>query len=129
MSATDQKIPQLIEDVANNLGDIVRNELKLARVETSKGVSDALNGAVYLAAAVALGIPAITVLAAAIVQAMIESGMEGWAASVIVAMVMIAAALLLFLAGRKTLHSRHTKLETTSQNIKQDIKTVKGSMR
>jgi uncharacterized membrane protein YqjE len=127
MSAADLKIPQLVESVALNLGDIVRNEIKLARAEVKKGAAEAIQGLVMMGAALVLAIPAVTILAIAIVQGLVDAGLEAWLASLIVALVLAGIAVAIFMGGRKALTSEHVRLEATTQNISQDIKTLKES--
>ncbi len=127
MSPTEQKIPGLLSDVAESIADVVRNEVRLARAELGKAGSDAMAGLGMIAAALALAVPALTVLAFAVVAALTEAGVAPWLASLGVAISMAIVAFLLFSAGKKTVISDHAKLAATTRNIKSDINALKES--
>jgi hypothetical protein len=129
MVTPDAKIPALLTDVADNLSSIVSNEMRLGRAELKKGISDIGNGVALMLAALMLAVPAVTVLALAGVTAIAQAGIQPWLASLGVALVMMALAMGLFAMGRKGLASDHAHLETTTDNIKQDINSLKESVR
>ena len=60
MPQTDRSIPELTKDMAFHLGDILRNEMKLARVEATEGVKSLSGAAGMLAGGAVVGISALT---------------------------------------------------------------------
>src|SRR5689334_17820280 len=81
---TDRSIPELTKDMAFHLGDMFRNELKLARVEATEGVKS-MSGAFGLFAwGMAFGAAALTAATFALAY-VLSSLMPMWTALAIVA--------------------------------------------
>jgi hypothetical protein len=129
MATPDAKIPTLLTDVADNLSSIVSNEIRLGRAEMKRGVADLGRGVSLMMAALMFAVPAVTLLAFAGVAAMTQAGVQSWLASLSVAIGLGVLAIVLFAMGRKGMASDHIRLETTTQNIKQDLNSLKESAR
>jgi uncharacterized membrane protein YqjE len=126
MARTDPKIPDLMESVAANLGDIVRNEVRLAKAEAGQGAADAMRGVVLLAVALLLLIPALVVIALGAVGVLVEeTDLSPWTAHLLTDGVLIVLALIALAAGGKSMASRHMRLHRSIRNVGQDIKTVR----
>lgn len=122
--ASDKSIPELTRDVAGHLGDMFRNELRLARVEaveSTKQLSGAAAqmgiGLAFATAAIILGLMAIAYAFALYIPM--------WASFAIVA---VAAALPAFTyvhAARKAISPEKFSLPKTREQIGRDIQNIK----
>jgi len=126
MPHTDRRIPELVEDVAGNLGDIVRNEVRLAKAEAGQGAADAMRGVVLLAVSLLLLIPALVMLAFAVVSWMVEqTDVAPWVAQASTGGVLIVLALIALAVGGRSLASRHMRLKRSIRNVGSDIRAVR----
>lgn len=126
MRSPEMKIPQLVEEVAGNLGDIVRNEVRLAKAEASQGAADAMRGIILLAVALMLLIPAVVVLALGVSSWLSEeTGFSAWTANLLVGGVLAGLAVLALAIGGKSLGSRHVRLGRSIRSVGKDIETIR----
>ena len=120
---TDRSIPELTKDMAFHLGDMFRNELKLARVEATEGLKS-MSGAISLfVTGAAFGIAALTLgfFALAYVLALV---MPLWTALAIVAIGGGIAAWLFVHAARKAMQPEDFSLPRTREQVSRDLKTL-----
>ncbi len=123
MQQTERSIPELTKDMAFHLGDMFRNELKLARVEATEGVKS-LSGTIGLfAAGGVVGASALTLALLALAYGLAEA-MPMWAAAAIVAVLAGIAAFLLVKAGQSALKTKDLSLTRTREQVSRDIKTI-----
>jgi Flp pilus assembly protein TadB len=120
---TDRSIPELTKEMAFHLGDMFRNEVKLAKVEAAEGVKS-LSGAfrLYIAAA-AIGACALT-LGLLSVAYLISLVMPLWTAMAIVA---IGAGILCWIlveAAQKAAKPDELSLPKTREQVSRDLKTL-----
>lgn len=126
MTRADLKIPELVEEAAGNLGDIVRNEVRLAKAEASQGASDAMRGVVLLATALLLLIPALVLFALGASGWLAdEADLDPWLAQIITGAVLAAIGLAALAIGGRSLASRHVRLHRSLRNVGKDIQTVR----
>jgi uncharacterized membrane protein len=123
MPQAERSIPELTKDMAFHLGDMFRNELKLARVEATEGVK-ALSGAVGLIAAGAVvGASALTLGLFAVAYAL-ASVMPLWVAAAVVAILAAVVAWMLVKAGKKAMNADELTLARTREQVSRDLKTI-----
>jgi hypothetical protein len=123
MEQTERSIPELTKDMAFHLGDMFRNELKLARVEATEGVKT-LSGAVGLIAAGAvIGGSALTLGLFAVAYAL-ATVMPMWGAAAVVAVLAAIVAWMLVKAGQKAMNSDELSLTRTREQVSRDLKTL-----
>jgi membrane protein implicated in regulation of membrane protease activity len=123
MPQTERSIPELTKDMAFHLGDMFRNELKLARVEATEGVKT-LSGAVGLIAAGAVvGASALTLALLAVAYAL-ASVMPMWVAAIVVAVLAGIVAWMMVKAGQKALKPDELSLTRTREQVSRDLKTI-----
>lgn len=120
---TDRSIPELTKEMAFHLGDMFRNEVKLAKVEAAEGVKS-LSGAfrLYVAAA-AIGACALT-LGLLAVAYLISLVMPLWTAMAIVA---IGAGILCWIlveTAQKAAKPDELALPKTREQVSRDLKTI-----
>jgi hypothetical protein len=123
MPQTERSIPELTKDMAFHLGDMFRNELKLARVEATEGVKT-LSGAVgVIAAGAVVGASALTLALFAVAYAL-SSVMPLWGAAAIVAVLAGILAWIMVKAGQKALKPEELTLTRTREQVSRDIKSI-----
>lgn len=120
-----ESAPSLISEVLARLSNLVRKEIDLARAEVTENLGRARVAVGVLIAAVVLALTALDVLAAALVAALADLGLErGWAALAVgIALVLVAWGM-----ARKGLNDlKLTSLAPTrmSQNLMRDAETIK----
>ena len=123
MPQTERSIPELTKDMAFHLGDMFRNELKLARVEATEGIKS-LSGAVGMVAAGAVvGVAALTLALLAVAYAL-SSVMPMWGAAAVVAILASILAWIMVKAGQKALKPDELSLTRTREQVSRDLKTI-----
>lgn len=126
MPRADLKIPELVEEAASNLGDIVRNEVRLAKAEADKGAADAMRGIVLLAVALLVLIPALVLIALGCSGWLsLEAGLDPWLAHLLTGAALVAVGLVAFAVGGRSLASRHVRLRRSIRSVGKDIQTVR----
>ncbi|TDL83670.1 phage holin family protein [Palleronia sediminis] len=129
MSAPDQNksTGTLISDAMNNVSALVRNEVDLARAEVSENASRAGVALGLIAGAAIVALVALNVLAAALVSALAETGLEpGWAA-LIVGVVLAIVGYAMFSKGTSDLKLSSLAPTRTAKNVQRDAEAVKGA--
>lgn len=115
----------VIGDILTHLSNLVRKEFDLARAEVSENLTQAAVAIGLLVAAVVVALTALNVLAAALVAAIAELGLEpGWA-SLIVGVVFAAIALVMALKGINDLKLSNLAPKRTVKNVKRDAQAIK----
>ncbi|HLU72210.1 MAG TPA: phage holin family protein [Nonomuraea sp.] len=116
---------KLVSDLSEQVSRLVRDELRLARLEiTRKGKRAGIGaGAVGAAGVIAFLGGALLVTAVVLLLALV---MPAWLAAAIVAVVLLAAAAVLGLAGKKQVQRSVPPVpEETIASVKADIGAVK----
>jgi uncharacterized membrane protein YqjE len=117
-------ISAVIRDIVQNIQDIVRSELRLAKTELSEEIGKAKGAGSQLGLAALFGFYAMlfALLAAVFALSMV---VPYWAAALIVAAVMSLAAGIMYSSGRKRLRDVHPVPEHTVETMKANIQWAK----
>lgn len=129
MSTTIDRTPlrEVIAMVAADARDLFRGEFALARAEMKSKASRAVMGMIWLVVALVFGLAALMILMLAAVAAL-SIVMPGWAASLIVAALVLIVAALMARAGIVML-SIDTLLPTrTTNSVSKDAQMIKDHM-
>lgn len=120
--AGELSTPQLIGRIFRESGDLVRKEIQLAKLELRANLKTEVTSAIGLAVAGALAFLGITMLFVAAAFAL-ANVMPGWAASLIIAGVLLAAGgIAAAIAwGRRV----RTPLAHTRENLARDVRLAK----
>lgn len=122
---TTRSAGSLLADAMGNVSALVRNEVDLARAETSENVTRAGVALGMIAAAAILALVALIVLATALVAGLAEAGLHpGWAA-LIVGVALAAIAYVLFHKGTDDLKLSSLAPTRTAKNLRRDAEAVK----
>lgn len=121
----DDSTVQLVSTAAEQLGQLVRQEIALAQTELSQKAKRAGAGVGVLGAA---GIVALYGLGATVAAAIIALGLVVplWLSAVIIAVVLFVIAAVAALVGKKQVSKATPPAEHTINSVKADIDTVKG---
>lgn len=117
-------IPTLLGDALQGITNLIRGEMSLAKAELSQSVNRAGTGIALIVAATVLGITALNVAAGAIVAALVSAGLSATLASVVVTALFALGALILAMAGVKSLKSAGEAPERVAKNLRRDANTL-----
>jgi drug/metabolite transporter (DMT)-like permease len=120
----ERTLPQLTRDLAVQLSDLFRQEIKLARVETVDAAKGLGAGVAFCGAALVVAIAATVTFSAFVVIAL-SALMPEWAAALLTALVMAGVAGALANVGLGRLKSEKLALPRTSAQLKNDINLIK----
>jgi uncharacterized membrane protein YqjE len=125
----DRSLGELFSDLSQQTGDLIRKELRLARVELREKLSDVGKQAMMIGVAVAFGLAAVVTIAAAITLLLIEVGVVAWLAAAITAAVMGLTAYLLAQSGISALRKRSIAPVETIHSLKETTQWLKNGTR
>lgn len=117
--------PGLIVDALQHFSRLVQGEVALAKQEVSENISRAVVGLAMIGVAALLALTGLNVLAAAAVTALTAAGLPGWAATLIVAGVVIAIAAILVSVGIKRIKPSNMTPDRAMGQVRKDIRTIK----
>ena len=120
-------IPELTKDVAQHLGDMFRNELRLARAETVESAKSLTGAMVQIGIGTAFGTAAITLGLMAVAQGF-AIYLPVWAGLAIAAFAAALAALIFIQSARSAISPKNLTLPKTRDRIGRDIQSIKEHM-
>ncbi len=126
VSTDDRSLSALLSDVTGEIATLFRQEVELARVETSQQVSRAAKAGAMLGAAAVVGFLTLILLAFAAAWGLTEIVPEG-VAFLIVGLVFGLVAAVLASAGKKKIASIRPVPDQTVQTLKDDVQVAKDS--
>jgi uncharacterized membrane protein YqjE len=116
----------LVHDLTTQIPELVRSEMRLAQAELAQKGKQAGLGAGLLGAAGLVALYGVAVLLAAVVMAL-ALVLPGWAAALVVAVVLLAVAGVLALRGKGQVEQATPAApERAIAGLKEDVETVKG---
>ncbi len=128
-SARDLSTSELVQQAAEQLSRLVRDELTLARMEVAEKGGRAGQGAGMLGVAGVVSMYALGVLLIAAVAAL-ALVLPTWLAALVVGVALLVVAGLLALAGRAQLRRATPAVpEHTARNLRDDLDTVTTAVR
>jgi uncharacterized membrane protein YqjE len=123
---SDEPIGALVHRLSEQIPDLVRSEIRLAQAElTQKGKRAGLGLGMFSVAGLLALFGLATLIATAVIA--LSLAVPAWAAGLIVAAVLLAAAAGAGLAGKKEVEAATPPApEKTIANVREDIAAVKG---
>jgi hypothetical protein len=118
-------IPNLFADVVQQLGKLVHNEMQLARAEFSQKWRQAGQGAILIAAAAVLIIPALVLLLISFALFLGENGFSPVSAHLISGLAGAGLSIALATAGMNRLNAKKLKPQVTLDQLERDVKAAK----
>jgi hypothetical protein len=128
MSLVERSIGAVLADIAGNVREMVRAEIRLAKVEAGAQVSSAIRGAALAAAGGGVALLALAFIAIAGMYAL-ATVVALWIAALIVAGVAAVIGAVLITAGVKSKQSISLAMPNTVATIKEDLQWAKPSTR
>lgn len=122
----ERPVSEVVKDIFGNVQEMVRSEIRLARVEMREEAARAANSAKLLGMGAGLAVfgVAFTLLA---VTLLLSLFMPGWIASLIVGAALLIPGLVLLAKGREQL-SMPTPHKTI-ENVKENVEWMKNQTR
>ncbi|HXO04027.1 MAG TPA: phage holin family protein [Candidatus Sulfotelmatobacter sp.] len=122
-----RSVPEVLEDIASNLAQIVQAEFRLAKTELKEGAEEIAAPGATLGAGVALAFYGLGFLLLAAVYAM-SLVMAGWLAALIIGGVLALAAGILISAGAAKL--KRAKIPNkTIRTLEEDVQWAKQQIK
>jgi uncharacterized membrane protein YqjE len=123
--AGDRSTGELMSRLSQDLSQLIRDELRLAQVEVTEKAKKAGTGAGMLGAAGLLALYGVGVLIATVVLAL-ALAMSAWLAALIVGVVLLAAAGVAAVLGKKRVADASPPVpEETVESVKRDLDAVR----
>jgi uncharacterized membrane protein YqjE len=119
----ERPMTEVVKDIVGNLQEMVRSEVRLARVELREEAAKTYRAGTMLAAGGALGMLAAISLLAFVAQ-LLDLFMPDWAAALLLGVVLGIAAIVLISKGRARLHVPLPG--KTIENVKENIEWMKN---
>jgi len=123
----ERTLPELTMDLASQVGDLLRNEVRLARAEAVENVKQMGSGVVRAALGVVLAGSAVTLGLFALAYALGET-MPMWAAALIGAIIAGVLAYILIKSGLKAASVDNVSLPLTTKQVSRDLRAIKESV-
>lgn len=117
-------IPELTKEMVHHLGDMFRNELKLARTEAVDSARKMGGSLALIGVGVAFAVSAITLIGFAIVE-LLPAEFPRWAAFALAGIAAGVAALLFMNAGKSAIAPKSLTLPKTREQVGRDIQAIK----
>lgn len=124
-NSSEPSLKGLLAELGENIATLFRNELAVAKAETSENATQAMMAVGAIAAGIAVALAALIVLLQALVIALTNMGIApGWSA-LIVGVVAATVAFGLVQKGLSDLQAKNLMPRRTIKNIERDAQTIK----
>jgi uncharacterized membrane protein YqjE len=122
-SGRERPMTEIFRDIVGNVQEMVRSEVRLARVELREEASKTARAGAMLAAGGVLAIVAAVFLLVCIAQ-LLDMVMPDWAAALVMALALGIPAAIMVSKGRERLHVPMP--EKTIENVKENVEWMKN---
>ena len=126
----ERTLPELLRQLADQTGLLVRQEMQLARSEMAEKAKEAGAGAGMFGGAGLFGLGAFAALTVAIIWAIVAAGLAIWAAALIVAVLYAIVAAVLGMSGKKKFEQAAPPVpQETIDSVKETVQWAKTRTR
>ena len=122
--AEERSVSDVFQDILRNLQEMVRSEIRLAKVEIRGEVKQAVSSGVWIAAGGVAATSAWIFLLWTLAYAL-ATRMSMWAATLLVAVVMAAATAALIMSGIRRAKRIRPIPERTVESVKENLEWMK----
>jgi uncharacterized membrane protein YqjE len=129
MNTDPRGIPELLKAVANDLTNLLRQEVRLASTETREKLKEMTGAIALLAGAAIIAIPGLVILLQAIATMLMANGMQPQWALLIVGAVVLAIGTVLLMVGVGRLRVSHLSPDRTLHQISRDAAVAKEQIK
>ena len=126
--AEERPVSDVFQDIVRNLQEMVRSEIRLAKAEIRGEVKQAVSSAVWIAAGGVAAMSAWIFLLWTLAYAL-ATRTPMWAATLLVALVMAAAAAALIMSGIRRAKRIHPIPERIVESVKENLEWMKQPTR
>lgn len=126
---TDRSLGELFSDLSQQTGELIRQEMRLAKAELSDKLSDFGRHAMMIAAAAVCALTALMAITAGIVLLLIELGMVPWLAALATAAAYGLVAFLLAQSAIAALRKKSIAPVETMHSLKETTQWLKNGTR
>src|SRR5688500_9239630 len=123
----ERSIGDLFSELAAETGTLIRQEVSLAQVEIVNKATAVGKNVGFLVAGAAVGYAALLAVLAGVVLAL-ANFMPGWAAALVVGIIVGVAAFILISSAITALKETNLKPEESVESIKEDAKWLKDQV-
>lgn len=117
-------IPELTKEMVQHLGDMFRNELKLARTEAVQSAKSMGGSLVLMGVGVAFAVSAVTLIGFALVE-LLPVEVPRWAAFALASVASGVAAMLFMNAAKSAIAPGSLTFPKTREQVGRDIQNIK----
>ena len=125
---SERSLGNIIKDLTADFSLLFRSEIALLKLELKEQAAKLGGGAAMMAGALFLGLFGLAFLFVTITLGMIALGAPPWLSSLIVTVVLLVAAGVLVLLGKKKLENVNFVPSESIEHIKTDIDTLKADV-
>ena len=122
--AEERSVSDVLQDIVRNLQDMVRSEIRLAKVEIREEARRAISSGIWIAVGTVGAVSAWIFLLWTLAYAL-ATRMPMWAATLVVAVVMAAAAAVLIMVGIRSAKRIQPIPERTVESVKENLEWIK----
>jgi uncharacterized membrane protein YqjE len=129
----DRPLSEILKDLVNDLGRLVRGEIALLKVELQENITRLGTGAGLFGGAGVMGLFAFEFLLLALMFGLVAMGLQFWLAALIVGLLLAVIAAVLAMSGKKKVANASlapaetiAQVKTDAAVIKQDVERLKG---
>ncbi len=123
----EASLGRLLGDLIGDLGELVRQELRLAQAEAAEKIKQAENGIYAVITGLLLAFCGLLILLQALVLAL-SNIMPPWLAAVSVGCVLAVLAFVFIRQGRNSLAPKNLVPQRTLRNVREDTHTMKENL-
>jgi len=127
-SESERSLGTIIKDLTADLSNLFRSEIALLKLEIKESVAKLGTGGAMLGAAIFLGLFGLAFLFVTITLGLVALGVPAWLSSLIVTVVLLAAAAILALMGKKKLQGVNFVPSDSIDHIKADVDALKADV-
>lgn len=128
MNEQEKTVPRLVLDLVDQVQQLIRQELQLARVEAGEKASDLTTGLIGIVGGMLVALAALMVLVQALVVALADH-MSDELAALIVGVALAVVAFILIRIGQANLKPRNLALPKTQESLQRDRDLVMETVR
>ena len=123
-----RSLGQIFKDLSADLSTLFRSEVALLKLEIKDTVAKLGGGTAMFAGAVFLGLFGVAFLFVTIVLGLVALGVPAWLSTLIVTVVLFAAAGVLAFMGKKKFAAVEFVPNESIQQIKTDVESIKSDI-
>lgn len=124
---TPKSTGEMMSDIFGNVGNLVRNEVDLARTEIAESLKNATAALSMIAVALVVAIAGINLLAISLVALVIWAGVPSAWATAVVGAGLVLVAVVVFMSAKSTLNNIGFLPARAARSVRRDATAVKDA--